>query len=174
MIEEINKIRVMFTVICGAKDDDDCPDESRLVPFRTLGARFDDPEELMAKLRKTLVDSLKNNHQAPDGKPSLKDIGHYRVEIRNADGEVIEKESGRDVFTGLVEVPSNVFVRNEDTNLLEIRNPTYFSEMFSSIFQDLNEKGDNDFRWLTWVIVPLVEALEDRFNPIGMGASGKG
>jgi hypothetical protein len=96
---------------------------------------------------------------------------------RDAYNQVVEL--GRDVFVGIAEVDSYVFRRDLDPpKRLEINDRQgrlYFDIMFSLIFQDLKSpgpRGDMGFCWLTWVVVPLVEALEGRFNPIGMGGIG--
>jgi hypothetical protein len=173
MVEERARIRVMFTVICGT---DSCPSERTLRKFRKLSDNPSDPAQKVqaAAERRELVDSMKNNLKMREHPATLIEVAHYRMENRDSAGELLD--AGRDVFVGLAEVDSNVLSRNLETGRLEIDNDNgrlYLDVMFQFIFQDFNKPGDDDFCWLTWVVVPLVEALEGRFNPLGMGGVGK-
>lgn len=165
MIKETSYIRVLFTVICGTPDGG-CPAEERLKRFRILSEKPEDPKLIpqWTLEREKFVNTLQAKHFVTENQSSLIDVGHYSVNTTT-----------RDVFVGLAIVPDQVLARNE-TMLLEMVEPagrTYFNDLFSTIFEDLNEEDDNDFTWLTWVIVPLVEAFDGRFNPGGMGGSGR-
>ena len=171
MTVEADKIKVLFTVTCGT---DSCPSERILRGFRKLSENPSDPKqkELVAEKREKLVNSMKANLK--DHPASLLEIAHYRMENRNSAGELLD--AGRDVFVGIASVDGYVLPRNRDTGLLEIvdheNSRGYLDSMFQFIFTDFNKPEDNDFCWLTWVIVPLEEALEGRFNPLGMGGVG--
>lgn len=166
MISETGSIRVLFAVFCGAPSG--CPAKGRLGPFREKLSKPADPTSVPQWLleRKAFMLSLQANHLLSDNQPSLVDLSHYQA-----------RDDNRDIFMGMAQVPDQIFARHRETFLLEIREPEgrdYLDEMFSKIFQDLNEEGDNDFAWLTWTVVPLVETLEGRFNPGGMAGHGKG
>ncbi|MCK6624815.1 MAG: hypothetical protein L6R45_06525 [Anaerolineae bacterium] len=166
MIGETGNIRVLFTVICGAPSG--CPRNERLADFREKLSKPEDPKLVPQWLleRKAFMLSLQANHLLSDNEPNLIDLSHYQA-----------ADNHRDVFVGMAQVPDQIFARHKETFLLEVREPEgrdYLDEMFSKIFHDLNEEGDNDFAWLTWTIVPLVETLEGRFNPGGMAGHGKG
>ena len=175
MIVETGKIRVVFTVTCGAQNNENCPSEEKLQKLRKLtapGNQTPQQKEQWKMDRDQLVNSLKaklDEHPAPpEEKPGLLEIAHYRVERRAAvTNEIVEV--GRDVFVGIAEVYYKYLNPDPATGLLEIREPEgrqYLNEMFRLIFQDLDEENSN---WLTWVMVPLVEAFDGRFNPSGMG-----
>jgi hypothetical protein len=173
MISETGYIRVIFTVTCGALQNDDCPSGTQLAPYRVLSEKPADPKQLAQwnADRKLLADKLREK----DRTQSLIDIGHYRMDfVSRVTGQRV---FGRDVFTGLARVPEQIFSRDErGTGLLELGPEAqgFFAEMFGSIFDDLRVSNpDNDgFCWLTWVVVPLIEAVEERFNALGMGGIG--
>lgn len=168
---EADKIKVLFTVTCGT---DSCPSERILRKFRGLSERPSDPERrAQADVRREeLVNSMKGN--LSEHPAALLEIAHYRMENRSYTGELLD--AGRDVFVGIASVDSYALPRNLDTGLLEIADHDnsrgYLDAMFQFIFSDFNKPGDTDFCWLTWVVVPLEEALEGRFNPLGMGGVG--
>jgi hypothetical protein len=172
MISETGYIRVIFTVTCGSASSCDCPEDDQLKYFRLLSGEYEGqdltPSQLTQK-RGALVAELQSNHLTPDGGPSLIDIGHYRMPSKNNDS--------RDVFVGLAQVPDTIFARHVETMLLSLtpEAPEYLGEMFSAIFRDLQKAGPSEkgFCWLSWTVVPLVEALEGRFNPLGMSGIGK-
>ena len=173
MISETGYIRVMFTVTCASANSGDCPEDDALQPFRILSGRYEDLNLTSAQLtarREELVVELQSNHLTPDGEPSLIDIGHYRMPSKTNDS--------RDVFVGLAQAPDTIFARHEETGLLELiipEAPEYLGGMFSAIFRDLQKAGapESGFCWLSWTVVPLVETLEGRFNPLGMSGVGK-
>ena len=176
MIEESGQVRLIFTVICGDLNQS-CPDETKLTSFREKinnQPNLNDPLDLTP-----LVEQLNTQISNPSSisgtnatiLPHLLRIGRYRMGEPPVGGDF-----SLDMFTGLMIVDRKVFDRDRDSNMLKIspQERSYLNETFRRIFQELKKDDNDDFSWLTWTIVPLVEAFDGRFNPIGMGGSGEG
>lgn len=157
ILEETGVVRVIFTVIGDMHSQKNWSDENRLGTFR---GKIDDSNS-------QLIEDINNNIiQNPDGLlgpdttelPILLNIGRYQM------------VGGQDMFAGIVQVDRDAFTRTVDGRLIINEDErSYLNQMFRRIFQDLKIDDNDDFSWLIWIVVPLVEAFDGRFNPIGMG-----
>lgn len=159
-------IKITFAVVCGSQN---CGTEFRWEKFRILSATDPDPAVQLDidEAREAFLNGIKRRDNR------LVELAHYRY-----------KGGYRDVFIGIANIPASgvLEMRNGFLQIVETDSSDdtqgrgYLNAMFRSFFKDLVEESIAEdpmsFEWLEWVMVPLKEALEGRFNPIGMGGEG--